>query len=181
MSSIARTSDVRLRALVSSDLERLRSFVNDPDVLHQSNTFRPISDTQQEQWWKHAMADAHASWFGIETVADQALIGTCCLVDHEPIARHAELRIRIGARDAWGKSFGRQACEQLVDFGFAQLNLNRIWLRVAAGHARARSVYTKLGFVVEGELRNAVYLAGKFENLVLMGLLRDEWSPGDRR
>lgn len=168
---------VRLRALTSSDQELLRAFINDPEVLQFSNVYRPISDVQQQAWFHSAVTNDHQAWFGIETLAPAELVGTCCLVDIDWVGRVAELRIRIGDKAAWGKSLGHEACALLVDFGFRHLNLERIWLRVFARNPRALQVYRKLGFVEEGRLRRAWRLAGVTDDVIVLGLLRDEWRP----
>ena len=55
--------------------------------------------------WQLAHAAAEnpdAVWFGVEALSSGELVGTCCLVDIDWIGRVAELRIRIGAKHAWG-------------------------------------------------------------------------------
>jgi RimJ/RimL family protein N-acetyltransferase len=168
---------VHLRALVREDRETLRSFINDPEVLAASNVYRPISDVQQDAWFDAAMKSDTQAWFGIATAESRELIGTCCLVDIDWVGRGAELRIRIGDKRAWGKALGGEACALLVEFGFRHLNLERIWLRVFARNARALAMYEKLGFVVEGRLRRAWTIGGVTDDVIVMGLLRDEWKP----
>jgi RimJ/RimL family protein N-acetyltransferase len=169
---------VLLRALEREDLPPLRSFVNDPEVMRFSNTFRPISDEQQEAWWERTSRAADATWFGIEDIRSGRgkLVGTCCLVDVDWVSRVAELRIRIGAKGAWGHGLGTEACGLLVAFGFEHLNLGRIWLRVFGSNGRAIHLYEKLGFVTEGTLRRAAFIQGVTEDVVIMGLLREEWA-----
>ena len=170
------TTRVRLRALGRDDIDTLRKFINDPEVLELSNVFRPISPSQQEQWFEHATNDPNAVWFAIEELGHApVLVGTCCLVGIDWIDRLAELRVRIGAKEAWGKSLGTEACTLLVRYAFDQLNLERIWLRVSQPNERALHLYEKLGFVIEGRLRRATYIQGTAYDVVLMGLLRDEW------
>jgi RimJ/RimL family protein N-acetyltransferase len=170
---------VRLRALTGADLESLRGFINDPEVLQFSNVYRPISDAQQEAWWKGMTADPNVVWFGIDDITGpvHALVGTCCLVDLDMVSRQAELRLRIGDKKAWGRSLGSEACSLLVAFGFQHLNLERIWLRVFAPNERALRLYQKLGFVIEGRLRRAWHFQGVTGDAIVMGLLRDEWRP----
>jgi RimJ/RimL family protein N-acetyltransferase len=194
-------TSVRLRALTSADSATLRGYINDPEVLQFSNAYRPISDVQQDAWWKAVMSDPNVYWFGIETVAESIdsrpqrskdenhptatvppvgtieskLVGSCCLVEVDWIARQAELRIRIGDKAAWGKSLGREACGLLVEYGFQHLNLERIWLRVLARNTRALALYERIGFVREGQLRRAWRMGGVTDDLIVMGLLRDEW------
>jgi len=47
-------------------------------------------------------------------------------------------------------------------YGFEELNLNRIWLRVYDTNPRARKAYEKAGFVYEGTLRQAEYKHGRY-------------------
>ena len=59
-------------------------------------------------------------------------------------------------------------------FGFEMMNLNRIELEVHAENARARHVYAKVGFQEEGVRRQAIYRAGRYQDMVVMGLLAGE-------
>jgi RimJ/RimL family protein N-acetyltransferase len=171
-------STVLLRALERADLPPLRSFANDPEVMRFSNTFRPISDEQQEAWWERTSRAADATWFGIEDIRSGRgkLVGTCCLVDIDWVSRVAELRILIGAKEAWGHGLGTEACGLLVAFGFEHLNLGRIWLRALGSNGRAVHMCEKLGFVTEGKLRRGAFIQGATEDVVIMGLLREEWA-----
>jgi RimJ/RimL family protein N-acetyltransferase len=69
----------------------------------------------------------------------------------------------------------------LVDFGFGELRLERIWLEVWTENARARRAYEKAGFVYEATLRNDRYEGGRFTSGDVMSILRDEWSGLARR
>lgn len=173
-------AQVRLRELTSRDLETLRQFVNDPEVMRSSSVYAPVSDVQQEAWFRAMVNQHNAVWFGVEALSSGELVGTCCLVDIDWIGRVAELRIRIGAKHAWGTGMGTEACELLLAFGFQDLNLERIGLRVWGRNTRAQHVYAKLGFSVEGRLRRAGVVQGETDDLVWMGLLRDEWLARGR-
>jgi RimJ/RimL family protein N-acetyltransferase len=58
---------------------------------------------------------------------------------------------------------------------FDTLNLNRVYLRVYAENLRAKRSYDKAGFVEEGRQREGVYKHGKYDNVVIMSVLRSEW------
>lgn len=169
------STDVKLRALMKDDIETLRALVNDPAVMKTSNTFRPISDVEQLAWFEAMVKNDRAVWFGItSTSSSDRLVGTCCLVEIDWFARQAELRIRV-EQAAWGTGVGSAACRALLDHAFQQLNLDRVWLRVFDVNPRARAMYEKLGFVVEGTLRRAAYVDGALTDVIVMGLLRDEY------
>ena len=93
----------------------------------------------------------------------------------------AEVGIFIGEPDEWGKGYGTDAVNALVDFGFRELRLERIWLEVWTENARARRAYEKAGFVYEATLRNDRYEGGRFTSGDVMSILRDEWLAQARR
>jgi diamine N-acetyltransferase len=171
-----RGEKVLLRAIGRGDLETLRSYVNDPEVMHFSNVYRPIPDIQQERWFEAMTKSDSNVWFAITTSQDEKLLGTCCLVEMDWVSRSAEFRIRIGDKSAWGTGVGTDASRCLLRYAFADLNLERIWLRVFASNERAIRLYQKLGFQVEGRLRRAAVVGGVVEDVILMGLLREEWQ-----
>jgi RimJ/RimL family protein N-acetyltransferase len=56
------------------------------------------------------------------------------------------------------------------------LNLHRLFLRVYADNVRAVRSYEKAGFVLEGRLREAVYKFGRYDDVLIMSVLRSEWD-----
>jgi len=58
---------------------------------------------------------------------------------------------------------------------FDTLNLNRAYLHVYAENLRAKRSYEKAGFVEEGRLREGVYKHGKYDDVIVMSILRSEW------
>lgn len=66
----------------------------------------------------------------------------------------------------------------LLAIGFGDLNLRRIFLRVLADNTAAIRLYQSLGFIEEGRLREAVFVDGRYQDLLMMGLLQSEYrSP----
>lgn len=99
------------------------------------------------------------------------LLGTVSL-------RRAGHRAELGywlAASAWGFGFATEACHALVDFGFRELDLHRIYAQVLSGNAASQRVLDKLGMVGEGTKRQHVRKGKKLHDVALYGLLRDEW------
>jgi RimJ/RimL family protein N-acetyltransferase len=88
--------------------------------------------------------------------------------------RRAELGYWLGA-DAWGDGLATEAAGALVDFGFAELGLSRIYAHVLQGNAASCRVLEKLGMINEGIRRQHVRKGRKLVDVVLFGMLRDEW------
>ena len=80
----------------------------------------------------------------------------------------------IGDKDYWGRGYGREAVSLLLDYAFRVRNLRRVWLEVHAANERAIRAYKACGFVEEGRMREHVWLAGRYVDNVIMGVLREE-------
>jgi len=89
--------------------------------------------------------------------------------------RRAELGYWLAA-PAWGHGFATEAARAAVDFGFRELGLARIYAQVLAGNRASLGVLDKLGMVNEGVKRQHVSKAHRLHDVVIYGLLRDEWS-----
>ena len=77
---------------------------------------------------------------------------------------------------AKGAGFGRAALRVAKKVAFDDLAAHRLWLDVKARNSRAKALYDSEGFVVEGELRDAVKGSDGFETLVVMSMLRPEFT-----
>jgi diamine N-acetyltransferase len=91
-----------------------------------------------------------------------------------PEDRAVELR-RIAVTEK-GRGYGRATLLLAMAQAFEQHDAHRLWLDVKPHNERARSLYRSAGFVEEGLLRDALYNDGRFESLVVMSMLRSEWS-----
>jgi len=73
-----------------------------------------------------------------------------------------------------GRGFGTDATRLAVRYGFREMGLHRIELHVLAYNERALAAYQRVGFVVEGRRRDAVFHDGRWHDEVLMAVLRSD-------
>jgi len=174
---------VRLRRLERSDLPLFVEWLNDPELREHLAVAYPLSQAQEEQWFESALRMEPALQpFAIEArlkARDRAftLVGTVSFHAVDWRNRTAELGLFIGPKALWGKGYGTDALRALVAFAFGELNLNRLWLRVYEDNLRARRSYEKVGFAVEGRLRQDRFHGGSYHDTLVMGLLSSEWQP----
>lgn len=165
---------VILRALESADLEAVHRWANDADVTRWLGRRLPISLAEQ-QTWLESKSDARELRLAIDT-QDGQFIGWCDLTRWQASEDSAVLTLCIGDKTRWGGGYGTDATLTLCAYGFAELNLHRIGLFVFAEHAPAIHIYEKCGFAPEGRLRQNSYRHGARQDLLIMGLLRDEFK-----
>jgi RimJ/RimL family protein N-acetyltransferase len=173
---VLRGDRVTLRAVERDDLDALWRSTNDLEVEVLGGGFPPgpRSRAAIEAEFDRSHEDTSKIEFAIE--ADGKVIGFCGLRDIDTTARHCAFGISIFERDYWGRGYGREALELLVEYCFHHRNLNRVWLDVLEDNERARRAYRAVGFVEEGRLRQDAWNDGRLKDSIVMGLLREEWS-----
>ena len=146
---------------------------NDPEVakFDQSGFIRPMGYDEVEAWSQRMVEG-----LSFITFDGDVPLGTAAFMNLDERNRHAELAVVIGNKDYWGKGFGTQIMEQLLDWGFNGLNLNRLYLHVFSSNQRAINLYEKMGFTLEGEMRQMLFQNGDYVGLKVFGLLRSEYQ-----
>ena len=125
---------------------------------------------------KMTNSDPNNKGFVIAEIESERYIGQVDFMNIDWKNRNAELGIVIGGIDDMSKGYGSEAIMLMLEFGFMRLNFNRIYLKAFDFNKRALKCYTKCGFREEGRLKEAYYHKGKYIDVILMCVLRDEWN-----
>lgn len=111
-------------------------------------------------------------------------VGNCSILRINYINRSAELAWVIGDKTVWGKGIATDAGKFLLYHCFNRLNMHRVWTGVVKENVGMRRVCKKLGMQEEGEYRDAVFLHGRYHNIIPYCILEDNYSlhlaAGDR-
>ena len=91
------------------------------------------------------------------------------------VGRMAIFYIAIADTENRSKGFGGEATKLIMDYAFNTLNFNRVQLHVVSENEKAIKIYKKIGFEIEGTLRQAMYRDGKYHDFYVMGLLKDDF------
>ncbi len=75
-----------------------------------------------------------------------------------------------------GKGLMSRACTALVEVSFSRLNLNRVEIWCAFENARCRAVPERLGFKLEGILREREWIRDHFVDMAAYSILASEWK-----
>jgi RimJ/RimL family protein N-acetyltransferase len=165
---------VQLAPLRDDDSALLLEWINDRSLVTMSAPFQPVSPVAHEAWFDAVRRRDDMRIFGIRLLDGDRLVGSCQLHSIHPAHKSAELQIRVGARDAWGRGVGHEATNLLLRFGFEHLALHRIYLHVFATNDRALRLYHSVGFRHEGVLREAARVEGAWMNVLLLAILQAE-------
>lgn len=171
------TPRLRLRAPSDGDIPALFAIFGDPEAMRYWST-PAMTDLAQaaarlRDGERHAEAGTLFEW-GIARREDDALIGTCTLFRIDRDHRRAELGY-ILRRDHWGRGLAKEALTAVIDRAFGTLALHRLEADTDPRNTASRRLLERLGFTLEGRLRERYFVAGEVQDSSFYGLLAPDW------
>ncbi|TCN25226.1 GNAT family N-acetyltransferase [Mesobacillus foraminis] len=172
------TKRLVLREVTTEDSNSLLKYLSDEEVMkyYGLNPFQSINDALDEiSWYQSIQKNKTGIRWGI-TLKDQgAVIGSCGF--HNSVLQH--FRTEIGfelSKDHWGKGIAFEAVQAIISYGFEHLDLQRIEALIEPPNSSSQRLVEKLGFIREGLLRNYEFTCGKFDDLYMYSLLKQDFD-----
>lgn len=166
---------VTLRSRTEADVDVLFQLAADLSTWEERNPSSPAPLTRDAFEARLAQADSDSSGKSVRFVidVDGDAVGSVSLFEFDEFARHAEVGVAVVA-ESRGKGIGTAAISQIIEFAFVRCNLRRVHLQAIASNVGAIRAYEKAGFVVEGRQREHAWVRGRYEDIVIMGILRSD-------
>lgn len=173
----------RLRAIEKEDIPRFVPWLNNPEIARYLMIAAPLSLADEEDWFQRMRSEQGKRQFvfAIDAVDGPAPvhIGNLGLHDIDRLHSQAMVGIFIGDPAYHGKGYGSDALRTLCRWAFLTQNLHRLYLNVYEFNPRAIRCYEKVGFQVEGRLRQAHFHNGRYWDVLLMAMLREEFQENE--
>jgi len=177
ISNLLRGQRVRLNALSRSDAPVMALWEEDLLFLrlYSSHLARPRAEAALAEWIEAIGKAQDEIIFAIRLIEDNKLIGMLGFHGIEWANQVAWFSIAIGDSGYWGQGYGYEATQLGLAYAFNELNLYRLNLTVFSYNSRAIKLHEKCGFKREGVFREYLQRDGQRYDMVLYGLLRQEW------
>ncbi|WP_299095112.1 GNAT family N-acetyltransferase [uncultured Metabacillus sp.] len=142
-------------------------------------TFLPYPYTLEvaENWIKtHSklIENGDAYPFAVTLESEKKLIGTMT-IRVDKLHNKGELAYWIG-KEYWGKGYATEVVKKVNDFGFNELNLNRIWAPIMSKNEASGRVLKKAGLTYEGTLKQDVLRWNQYEDVEIYGVLKHDYN-----
>ena len=102
------------------------------------------------------------------------LMGVMSLIGVNMRHRNAELGYWVG-KDYWNKGIATEAASKMLEFGFKDLNMQRISARCIHGNIPSIRVIEKIGMKYEGTFRKEILKEDRFIDMKYYAILKEEW------
>lgn len=167
---------VYLRKLEETDLDQTWDWMRDSEAFITMGVLGPITKTSQLRWFAELDRSSTKIVFVICLRSENTHVGNVSLdmIDY----RHRNARVAICVPDPalHGRGVGSHALRLLMEYAFDYLNLHRLYCKTAAGNDAILRFYQRLGFEVEGCLREHEYVRGRYVDKIMMAVIREEHS-----
>jgi RimJ/RimL family protein N-acetyltransferase len=169
-------SEVVLRRHVPENLTAFHRWYADREIArlarYQETPMRP---EEIERFFTARVVGPEALAMAVHLRATDRLIGTCAFSQLDADNGSALYHITIGESDAWGKGYGTEATQLMLDHAFGAMGLHRIALFVFEFNERAVRAYKRCGFVIEGRARESIWRDGRWWDELAMSVLESDW------
>ncbi|MCA9907771.1 MAG: GNAT family N-acetyltransferase [Anaerolineae bacterium] len=181
MSRIFASERIRLTPITNADIPQFAEWLSDFGLQRLVNPGLSFPTSAADLldpagWFQADLKSEKSRMFAARTTDAAVFVGICALVNVNMFAHFAEIGINLANPDFRGRGYGREIMLLMLRYGFEQLNLNRINLRVMGFNTRAIRLYERLGFQHEVREREALFHDGQYFDQLRMGILRSEWQ-----
>lgn len=165
---------VHLRPVVTTDSPRLLDWRNRPAVAAYMYTDHQISVEEHARWFASALAVADRRYWIIEL--DGAPVGLANLAGIDRTRRRCEWAYYLAEPSVRGRGVGAAVEFAVIDHVFGVLKLHKLWCEVLVENEAVWKLHESFGFTREALYRDHVWKAGRFQDVVGLGLLEADWA-----
>jgi len=165
-----------LRPVRMNDAQDLYEFSRDPEVARHVlwDAHRSIHQTRGYiRFLLKQYRSGQASSFVIELIPERKVVGTIGFMWIQRENRSAEVGYSL-SREYWNQGIMTEALRMVISFGFDRLNLNRIEAQHESDNPASGRVMHNAGMRREGCLRQRIYNKGRFADVDLYAILRQD-------
>ena len=176
---VLETPRLILRRINLRDAEDIFAYSQDPEVARHVlwDAQKRLSEAKEFCRWQRRQyrQDEPASW-GIVVKETGRLGGTIGYMEYKP--DHATVEVGYSlARPLWNRGYMTEALKEVIEYTFSRMDIHRIECQHEADNPASGRVMEKCGMRREGVLRGRLYNKGRYRDMCLYAILRDDPRP----
>ena len=169
-------SRIYLRALEPDDYKTSIKWRNDDEIWGMVGGPKYfVSEAYEKKWVEDTIFNSRDIKLAICLKDTNTYIGNVYATDIDMITRSCTTGVLIGERDYWNQGYASEAYKLLLDYVFKERNINRVQAYVLESNVASLKMHQKVGYKIEGTLRQSLYKNGKYQNQVLLSILKEDY------
>jgi ribosomal-protein-alanine N-acetyltransferase len=170
------TERLMMTAPSLADADTIKVIVNHPDIAKMTlNIPYPYPDDGAIKWITNLQSSEKINHSFLIRMKDTgAVMGGIGIHPHERHKR-AEVGYWLGL-DYWNKGYATEALVRMIDFGFAELGLERIEAQFFPENPASRRVMEKAGMLFEGIMRHYLQKDNMNKDNGICAIIRSDWE-----
>jgi [ribosomal protein S5]-alanine N-acetyltransferase len=170
------TNRLILREVTIEDANDMFTYLSDKEVVKHMGLepFQTVKEVWDEiSWYKSIYEEGTGIRWGITLKDSGQVIGSCGFLNM--LTKH--FRTEVGyelSKEYWGKGIASEALEAVVKYGFRHFQLERIQALIEPTNLPSQKLVERLGFRSEGLLRHYEFTCGKFDDLYMYSIIKEE-------
>lgn len=161
------------RKLTEGDLETRVNLLNNKKVSQYLNVDEVFNLEKTRKWFENAKNNT--SRYDCVFEVDEKIVGMGGVTDISLKDKSGSLYIYL-APEYWGCGCGYTAFTSLCNIGFETLGLNRLYFYAFEDNVRGNKLFNRVGFKLEGILREHTMHNGVLCNRYIYGLLKKDYK-----
>ena len=168
-------AEIELREISIEDTENIVKWRNNENVKKNFCIHKDLTKEEHLNWYETKIKEGKVKQFIIVDKTTDKDVGSVYLRDIDLNNKKAEFGIFIGEDSARNKGIGSEATREIVKFGFENMGLHKIFLRVFSNNIAGKKAYEKAGFKYEGTAKDDIRLPnGQYQDIIFMAMIRQE-------
>jgi RimJ/RimL family protein N-acetyltransferase len=157
-------NNIYLRTLEKKDIAVLYRLCNEKEVRTYNTIPNDIQSNENDKMLRKALSIINEK---------NVLVGFITYKESSYFNKVYSIGITIGSK-YWGRKYGEDSIKTLLKYLFYEKNAVRVELEVMESNLRAIRCYKKCGFIEEAIRKNKVYIEGRYEDTIIMRIIKDE-------
>ena len=169
-------SRIYLRALEPDDYKTSIKWRNDDEIWGMVGGPKYfVSEAYEKKWVEDTIFNSRDIKLAICLKEKAIHIGNVYVTDIDMTSRSCTTGVLIGEHDYWKQGYASEAYRLLLDYVFNERNLNRAQAFVLESNKASIKMHQKAGYKIEGTLRQSVYKNGRYQNQILLSILKEDY------
>ena len=166
-----------LRELTTSDWIDVHKYASQP-IVCQYQPWGPNTEEDTKEFVHQVIKDAareRRTRFVFAIIYNECMVGAGEINIRDFANKAGEIAYIVNP-DYWGKGIATEVATLLIDYGFKELKLHRIYATCDPRNIGSSKVLEKVGMIKEGRIREDLFIKDGWRDSLLYSVLEHEWA-----